>query len=305
MLKTTEQQDQTSDDYGYVRIVPVEDRQTAQITPAKQVLEPESFENIQSLVDEFTAETKRRRRRWWVSWAVTAGSIAPLFGLIAYLIARAPMNYLPVLTGSSLLLALISFVLPISAMSLVRPTKKQRSITDTLIASSDVRAVDQLMAGLGTADKATRDLMVAALIKLLPRLRECDNLWLSGATHRGLVWSMGWAHSGLMRKYYGKLWADFVISDIKALASVGDGRALGPLEALASGIATTDDAKRIQHAAIECLEPLRKRVERDRGGQHLLRPSAQPDSQVDLLLVPATEIPVADARELPRPSGPN
>ena len=302
MLKTIETQETETINGSPELLVSTVDALPLLATVDDQQFETERLENIQVLVDEFASETKRRRRKFWLALTLTSGVMLPLFGIIGYLVSRMPTDAVPLLTGSSLLLMLGSFALPVRAMTLTRPSERQHSIINTLIASNDVRAVDPLMSFIGTTHRATRDLLVAALIALLPRLKESDSVGLSDTTQRSLVFIAGWAKSGMMRKQYGELWVDFVVSSLKALANVGDNRALQPVEALATGDATAGDRQRIQQAAVECLEPLRRRLERDRVGQHLLRSSAEPQSEVDMLLIPAIENHVADERELPRPS---
>jgi hypothetical protein len=270
------------------------------------VLEQEHLENVQTLLDESSSETKRRNRlRWLISGAMTGGALT-LLGSISFLIPRVSSGNLWLLPVPSMLALLIPCLacIPLTSLSM-RPSKKQQTIIDCLIAGNDVRSVGPLLNGLGTSSKVSRGLMVRALISQLPRLQESDNVWLSDANHRGLLALVQWANSGIMRKYYGDRWDDLVVASVQALSDVGDSRALKPIEALATGNTSTEAGKRIQLAARDCLEQLRKRVDRYRVGQHLLRSSAEPDLQGDMLLKPVAETSNAYVQELPRPSGPN
>lgn len=265
-------------------------------------LNPVSLGPVQALVDELAREMNHRKRSFWITLAAVVGSLLSLFAVLNSLITTVPVSYVPLLLRVSHLLALVPYALLVPAILLVRPSARRRNIIGTMISCDDVRTVDPLLNNLGTANMAIRDLIVTRLSMLLPQLEERDNIWLSESANKMLIGVVAGANSGLMRKLYGKQWQAFVVSAIKALGQVGDYRAVGPVRALATGVAETDDARLIQQAARESLEPLLKRIEQERVGLHLLRSSEQPDSGVDTLLKPVIETPVTDTGELPRPS---
>src|SRR5580658_1535079 len=86
MLKTTDQQHTAPDEYGAERLVPVEETQPAQSVAAEEVLELEHLENIQALIDEFTIEAERLKRKRRLRLGVMMGSNLALFGMSLFLL---------------------------------------------------------------------------------------------------------------------------------------------------------------------------------------------------------------------------
>jgi hypothetical protein len=302
MLNTTGQQTAERAIGNTESLVSTAEFHTTQATVEDQKLEQVSLQNIQALLDEFTCESKRRSQLTLLLTRVSTVSTLLLFGLNLFLHRGFPaVNWWSV--GSVLtLMTVIPFLTITPIIAFVRPSPKQYAIIDRLIDCNDLRAIDPLFGGLFSKHKATRLMVIKALIALLPKISEGDAERIPLSTRQSLAHVLKYVNSPPPGKYLGDLPVDFVIATLNALQLVGDSSALEIVEALASGVATTDDAKHIKATAMECLEPLRRRGERDRVGQHLLRSSTQPALPMDTRLIPAMEPIDVAASELPRPS---
>jgi hypothetical protein len=181
-----------------------------------------------------------------------------------------------------------------------------------LIEQGDMRSIGPLVDALHLDDGMTREIAFAALIDLLPRLKASDAALLNEAQRAKLCQLLSLPVEnplykdirGLFRPANNKA-VDFRVAIRQAFAQVGDSKALGVVERLATREAKTEGERRIQEAAEACLPALQTRADLERSSQTLLRASMPSSDASDTLLRPATGTQDSAPEQLLRASEPN
>jgi hypothetical protein len=171
-------------------------------------------------------------------------------------------------------------------------TMRHRRIASELAALDDVSAVGSLADALVWPDATLRMGAMAALTRLLPRMRASDASNLTGTSRERLY--------GMLNQETARAHPDFVLSLLKALEQVGDLAALGPVERLAQARFRSARLRLVSEAARECLPYLRAVAEKNQQSQILLRASCRPGGEEAALLRPAVGVIGSDPERLLR-----
>lgn len=160
-----------------------------------------------------------------------------------------------------------------------------------VVAFHDVEAIGPLLDVVPVASGKHHKILKTALIELLPQLRPEDAILLNAAQRNTLTQSLIFADDDNDQD------TDYRIAVLMALAQVGDGRALQPVRY----IANAGYNHRVAQAAQLCLIALTERIERQKTGEMLLRPSFASEPPAELLR-PVVETEAVDSRQLLRPN---
>lgn len=264
--------------------------------------EPSETEGIRAIVQEFARISKRRKRLRQVLWYIGAGTILPLGGLNFYLIPRVPFDHWSTTLVSALQMV-IPFVTIVPSITMPLPSRRQKQIIEQLSRCDRVEAIGPLLSGLGLPSKAFQDVVMNALLALLPRVKSGDVVFLSDDGLLKLYEIVKSANHPLARTL-SEQYDDLLVAILRAIGEVGDERVWEAVLNLATRDVTTDSQERIRQAAQECLPRLRERIERleqERVGQHLLRPSNAPEALAEVLVRPAEGSTTTDPQQLLRP----
>ena len=156
------------------------------------------------------------------------------------------------------------------------PTKLQKRAARALAASDDVRAVPPLIEALDKQDSGTRSAAIAALTRLLPRLRADHEKLL---THDQMT---------ILRDQMAKAPSpDFTAAALKAVEQIGDDRFLETVRNWAQGKGGARKSPQLRDAAAACQPLLEARVERQKAGKTLLRAASANPADTGSLLRPA------------------
>ncbi|MCW3098404.1 MAG: hypothetical protein JWL77_4022 [Chthonomonadaceae bacterium] len=194
--------------------------------------------------------------------------------------------------------------------SIVKPRKRLRPLAQMLAGLHDVRAAGSLIDTLKLEDRKIHAIAIESLIELLPRLTASDIDLLNAEQRTLLCWKL----SSPPNRFDGNLrplsqtayeqQIAFRIAILQAFAQVGDSRALPIVERLARGETKTEEQKRIQKAARECLPLLKLRIEQQRSIQTLLRASDASHADPETLLRPMKGAQETHPEQLLRPGPP-
>jgi hypothetical protein len=172
----------------------------------------------------------------------------------------------------------------------VRP--KHHKIARKLAALDDVHAIGRLVDALEWPDAGIRDTVIAALERLLPRLRASDAALLSAQQRTTLHRMLTMANV--------QTYEEFLINLLAALEQVGDRSAVPYVQELIATRPLTDGERRVRDAAIECLPFLEQNADQTHNIQTLLRAAAPSAPAPQQLLRPAAQASDVDAVNLLR-----
>jgi hypothetical protein len=161
-----------------------------------------------------------------------------------------------------------------------RQSKALAKLTDF----DDIRALGPLLnAKNHVTDFKTTDAIYNALKRLLPTIKASDRCLLSDAGYTVLLSSLSGCYSAVSSSPSQLRFEDYYIAVLKAMEQIGDERALGIVEKIASITPKRGAKLRIHSAATECLSALLTRANAE--GLGLLRPTEEQSD--DNLLRPA------------------
>jgi hypothetical protein len=171
-------------------------------------------------------------------------------------------------------------------------TARHQRIAHKLSKMDDVRCIGRLAEMLVWPDASTRHLAIAALTRLLPRVKASDNVLHTpaqrGNLHRMLALSNASNH------------AEFMESILKALQQIGDASAVPYVEQLAKALPTSARQRKVCDAARDCLEYVKLRSQLTRSSQTLLRASDSSATGMDMLVRPSNAVGLTDQEQLLR-----
>jgi hypothetical protein len=182
----------------------------------------------------------------------------------------------------ALSLGLVAYIWSMTVLS-----PRHQSVVSAWSKLSDIRAVGPLLDVVNTQHEDTRELVEAALTRLLPRLREEDHALLNDGQHAVLYYTLTKSSNEA-----------FVHSILYAVQMVGDGRGLESVQSMALGAGMVT-SERVRDYARACVPILADRREKEQITQTLLRPTNTPE---EALLRPAQGTGESDAELLLRPS---
>jgi hypothetical protein len=171
-------------------------------------------------------------------------------------------------------------------------TEKHRMLAKKLAKLNDVRCIDRLTEALEWPDPNIRQYAIAALTRLLQRVRATDNVLRTprqrGNLHRMLTPANANRHE------------KFMLAILKALEQVGDDTSVPPVKQLAEALATSPAQRRVCTAARECLPALQLRAANHQSSHTLLRASSATSTAVEMLVRPANGAMITEQEQLLR-----
>jgi hypothetical protein len=171
-------------------------------------------------------------------------------------------------------------------------TRKHEILTRRLAKIEDVRCVGRLAEALEWPDPTIRHIAIAALTRLLPRVKASDNALYTprqrGNLHRMLILANA--------KQYDKC----MVAILQALQQIGDETALPYVEQLANAQPTSNPELKVCDAARDCLPFLQERASQTQSSQTLLRASSAIATGTDMLVRPAIGVNPGDHEQLLR-----
>jgi HEAT repeat protein len=224
---------------------------------------PQAAELLLEILGE---EARKRRTKRRLFWTLLGGGLSAAAALaIAILVSGHPeaLGILGTFGGLGGLSALWV------------PSQRYFIVINALSRLDDVRAVGPLAEAFFISDLNVRTEVARALMRLLPRLQPTDAEWLN-ATQRAAL-------QRVLKTGKPDTETDFMLVVLEALTTIEDVNALPAMEALARSAAGTDNERRIQEAAAQCvprLEAVRDRLQTTRT---LLRASAAETAPEQLL----------------------
>lgn len=172
-------------------------------------------------------------------------------------------------------------------------TDKQKALAHRLGALDDVRCIGRLVELLEWPDRDVRAIAIAALNRLLPRVRATDGVGLTSG-QRGIV------HGMLVLAKAGAC-ADLMVNLMKALEQIGDSSDVSCVERLANAQPGSPNERLACDAASECLPYLMARSKVTQTSQTLLRASSALSTGTDSLVRAAGVPAQTDPDQLLRP----
>jgi len=230
------------------------------------------------------------------SWLKNMGETPPL---PSWLVLGFPIVWLSVY-GGKLLLDSRGYVDHSRA-----GVRYRRALTEQVARQSDSRSIGALIDACGLEDQKTRKIAVEGLTSLLPRLTP-DEATLLDPAHRLRLCSL--LHRGSTRKKDLPLGfqpddnqaIEFRLTVLQGLARWGGAEALPAVQLLAKTPPKIQGERRIQKAAIACLQILEQRSEQNHSSKTLLRASDASGADSVTLLRSVTGNPDENSGELLR-----
>jgi hypothetical protein len=205
-----------------------------------------------------------------------------------------PRNEYPWILLTWILMTLAGICLAIRPFTTTGARRKY-SLIQLLSDRDDLRIIGPLCDTLNPYRLDFDPVVIAALKRLLPRLKASDAGLLNPDQRKGLY--------AALNTYIGK-GIQFHLAVLQAIEQVGDSGAIPHVERIAYSEAATVNEKQLREAARECLQSLKARAEQERLSRTLLRLASAPDSPAETLLRPAQGAPEADPNRLLRPAVP-
>jgi hypothetical protein len=231
---------------------------------------------------------KRERRRYtWIAGLAFGLSVLIIL-LGVWYISRFPTND-PLFVSLMLL-----YILPGIPMQL--SLRRIRLWTNALFQLEDKHAIGPLSEVLALPRNVgfparEQSMARAMLVRLLPSLTPDDAAMLTDYQRACLRRTLAMHHADLELA--------LVLAILKALAVIGDARALPHVVELAWGRVATANQRRAQEEAQACLPILKARIAKAQDERTLLRPAETP---AGTLLRPAPGVPQGDPQTLLRPT---
>lgn len=176
-------------------------------------------------------------------------------------------------------------------------TERHKLLARKLSKLDDVRCIGRLAEALEWPDATINQFAIAALTRLLPRVRSTDSV-LHTARQRGNLYRM-------LNLSHARKHAEFLIAILRALEQVGDATAIPYVEQIAKAQPTSVAQRKICDAARECLEFVKIRADLNRSSQTLLRASSVTVAGSESLVRPIVTATPADPNELLRADASN
>ncbi len=169
---------------------------------------------------------------------------------------------------------------------------KHKALAKRLSQMDDVRFIGRLSELLGWPDADVQTLAIAALTRLLRRVKASDKVLHTAAQRANLYRYLTLSHAGQ--------YSDFLISTLKALEQVGDAAAVPYVVELANAQPNTAREQRVCDAAIDCLPYLQQRAKMSESSNILLRASSAGTTGPDDLVRAASPATATDPGQLLR-----
>jgi hypothetical protein len=156
----------------------------------------------------------------------------------------------------------------------------------------DVRCIGRLADALEWPDMTVRHFAIAALTRLLPRVRASDNILQTPQQRANLARMLVLSNA---RQH-----ADLLVGILAALQQVGDASALPAVRQLAAAQPASIRERIVCDAARDCLPYLQQRARLAQSSQTLLRASSAAETGSDTLVRPVVSLGLTDPEQLLR-----
>jgi hypothetical protein len=286
-----------------------------------------SVHELEALLHASTTSEMDRRQRTSASRMILSTAVAILIGLGIMLIGGLPvMLRVYLLFGWTMLYVIVTGASPFPLLRshAAHANDSDADVIHALAQINDPRAIGVLIDAEAAAGGERQLAIQAALTRLLPRAGELGRMpWNDEQAERlythldafgkltyytstpvsfsAYPLSGAWEPTKVITEAFPELreeYIDFLIAVVRALAAAGNEEAVRHLETVVAGKPRSDQIAAVQAAAWEALNTIHSRLEAEREGRTLLRPTHQP---ADPLLRPARNPGEAAPESLLRP----